>query len=136
MNLYSVIPLQNMIGWKQSMVALLRKFPQTPLKPKVAVFIPLHIQMQANCMIWLLSYGEDQVESAMYGSEFMAACQSMEQIMRFEHISTNDNPADILTKPLPWHKAHLHVEPLLFWKGETMTDVNEDLPLNASTGGE
>ena len=54
--------------------------------------------------------------------------------VRFEHIPTNDNPADILTKPLPWHKARIHVEPLLFWKGETMTDANADLPLNAPTG--
>ena len=40
----------------------------------------------------------------------------------FEYISTNQNPADILTKSLPWHKARVHVEPLLFWKGETFTD--------------
>ena len=39
--------------------------------------------------------------------------------IRFEHISTDQN---ILTKTLPWHKAHIHVEPLLFWKGETSTD--------------
>ena len=39
-------------------------------------------------------------------------------IVCFENISTNDNPANILTKPLPWHKARTHVEPLLFWKGE------------------
>ena len=40
----------------------------------------------------------------------------------FEHIPTTDNPADILTKPLPWHKARVHVEPLLFWKGEMVVD--------------
>ena len=40
----------------------------------------------------------------------------------FEHILTNQNPADILAKSLPWHKACVHVEPLLFWKGETSTD--------------
>ena len=137
---------------------------------------------------------QNQVESTTYGSEFMAARQSVEQIIdlrytlrmfgvpihgpswlfgdnksvvtsstiphsslnkrwnalsyhkvreavasgfvTFEHISTNDNPADILTKPLPWHKACIHVEPLLFWKGETLTDANADLPLNAPTGGE
>ena len=43
-------------------------------------------------------------------------------IVRFEHIPTGENPADILTKPLPWHKARVHVEPLLFWKGETVVD--------------
>ena len=43
-------------------------------------------------------------------------------IVRFEHIPTGENPADIMTKPLPWHKARVHVEPLLFWKGETVDD--------------
>ena len=42
--------------------------------------------------------------------------------IQFEHISTNQNPADIFTKSLPWHKAQVHVEPLLFWKGETSVD--------------
>ena len=123
---------------------------------------------------------QNQVESATYGSEFMAARQAVEQIIdlqytlrmlgvpiegpswlfgdnkavvtsstiphsslnkrwnaisyhkvreavaggfiRFEHISTDQNPADILTKSLRWHKARVHVEPLLFWKGETSTD--------------
>ena len=123
---------------------------------------------------------QNQLESATYGSEFMAAWQAVEQIIdlrytlhmlgvpiegplwlfsdnkavvtsstiphlspnkrwnaisylkvceaiasafiRFEHISTNQNPADLLTKSLPWHKARVHVEPLLFWKGKTSTD--------------
>ena len=123
---------------------------------------------------------QNQVESATYGSEFMAARQAVEQIInlrytlhmlgvpiegpswlfgdnkvvvtissiphsslnkrwnaisyhkvheavaggfiRFEHISTDQNPADILTKSLPWHKAHVHVEPLLFWKVKTSSD--------------
>ena len=42
--------------------------------------------------------------------------------IHFEHISTDQNPADILTKSLPWHKARIHVESPLFWKGETSTD--------------
>ena len=123
---------------------------------------------------------QNQVESATYSSEFMAAQQAVEQIIdlrytlhmlgvpiegpswlfgdnkavvtsstnphsslnkhwnaisyhkvrepvagiiiRFEHILTDQNPADILTKSVPWHKAHVHVEPLLFWKGRTSTD--------------
>ena len=123
---------------------------------------------------------QNQVESATYGSEFMAARRAVEQIIYlqytqrmigvpiegpswlfgdnkaivtsstiphsslnkrwnaisyhkaceavaggfipFEHISTNQNPADILMKSLPWHKTHVHVEPLLFWKGETSTE--------------
>ena len=40
----------------------------------------------------------------------------------FEHISTDQNPADIFMKSLPWNKSHVHVEPLLFWKGKTSTD--------------
>ena len=43
-------------------------------------------------------------------------------IVRFEHITTGENPADIMTKALPWHKAHVHIEPLLFWKGETSNE--------------
>ena len=42
--------------------------------------------------------------------------------IQFEYISTDQNPADILTKSLPWHKAWIHVEPPLFWKGKTSTD--------------
>ena len=37
-------------------------------------------------------------------------------IVRFEHIPTGENPPDIMTKALPWHKARVHVKPLLFWK--------------------
>ena len=104
---------------------------------------------------------QNQVESATYGSEFMAARQAVEQIIdwlfgnnksvvtssnipysslnkrwnalsyhkvreavaigfiHFVHIPLIENPSDILTKSLPWHKARVHVEPLLFWKGET-----------------
>ena len=40
-------------------------------------------------------------------------------VIRFDHISGKDNPADILTKPLPYFTAKTHVEPLMFWKGET-----------------
>ena len=122
---------------------------------------------------------KNQVESATYGSEFMAAHQAVEQIIdlhytlwmlgvpidgpswlfgdnksvvtlsmiphsslnkhwnalsyhkvcesvaaniiQFEHIPSQENPADIMTKALPWHKAHVHVEPILFWKGKTST---------------
>ena len=43
--------------------------------------------------------------------------------VHFGHIPTGDNPAVIFTKPLPSHIAHIHVEPLLFWKGDTSTDM-------------
>ena len=45
-------------------------------------------------------------------------------IVRFEHIPTNENPVDIHTKALPWHKAHVPVEPLLFWKGQVKRQTN------------
>ena len=38
--------------------------------------------------------------------------------VRFEHIPGTENPSDILTKPLPWFKLKLVVEPLLMWKGD------------------
>ena len=47
-------------------------------------------------------------------------CESVAaNIVHFEHIPTAENPADIMTKG---HKACVHVEPLLFWNGETSTD--------------
>ncbi len=39
--------------------------------------------------------------------------------LRFEHIPGTENPADILTKPLPWFKLRTFIEPTLFWKGDT-----------------
>ena len=54
--------------------------------------------------------------------------------MRFKHIPTNENPVDILTKTLPWHKAHVHVELLLFWKGEMANEPSDPVPETTSTG--
>ncbi len=133
---------------------------------------------------------QDQVETATYGSEFMAARQAVEQIMdlrytlrsfgvpldgpawlfgdnksvvtqstlphstlqkrwnalsyhrvreavaggwlRFEHIPGTNNPSDILTKPLPYYKARVFIDPLLLWKGETKheekTSPSKDKP--------
>ena len=124
---------------------------------------------------------QNQVETATYGSEFMAARQAVEQIIdlrytlrmlgvpidgptwlfgdnksvvtsstmpysrlskrwnalsyhrvreafaagiiRFEHIPGVENPADVLTKPLPHYKACVFYDPILFWKGETDATV-------------
>ena len=33
--------------------------------------------------------------------------------LRFEHIPGTENPADIMTKPLPWFMLRVFVEPLL-----------------------
>ena len=39
--------------------------------------------------------------------------------LRFEHLPGTENPADVLTKVLPWHKMMIFVEPILLWKGDT-----------------
>ena len=54
----------------------------------------------------------------------------------FEQIPIGENPADILTKLLPWHKAHVHMELMLFWKGETITEPVDPLSLNGPIRGE
>ena len=46
-----------------------------------------------------------------------------------------ENPADIHTKSLPWHKAHVHVEPLLFWKGATSVKTIDSLSLSGPIRG-
>ncbi len=122
---------------------------------------------------------QDCVETATYGSEFVAARQATEQVMdirqtlrymgapvegktvmfgdnqsvitsstlpdsvlkkrhnvlayhrvreaiaaeilgSFYYISSEDNPADCLTKLLPHRIMWTHVKPYLFWKGDTM----------------
>ena len=126
-----------------------------------------------------LSSRQGQVETATYGSEFMAARQVVEQIIdirytlrmfgvpldgpvwlisdnqavinsttiphsslskcwnalsyhrcheaiaagivHFEFLPGCENPSNILTKNLPCAKAHVFVEPLLLWKGETVS---------------
>ena len=55
-------------------------------------------------------------------------------IVQFEHIPTTENPVDILTKALLWHKAHVHVEPLFFWKGETTNEPSNPASGTPSTG--
>ena len=47
----------------------------------------------------------------------------------FEHITGMQNPADILSKPLPHNKASVFTDPLLFWKGETETATVYNFPL-------
>ena len=47
--------------------------------------------------------------------------------IRFEHIAGTENPADILTKPLPWSSLKVFVEPMLLWKGDT-----NDSPLGST----
>ena len=48
-------------------------------------------------------------------------------IMYFKHISGKENAADILTKFLGWNEYWYLVQPLLFWKGDTLCDKNISL---------
>ena len=48
--------------------------------------------------------------------------------LRFEHMPGTENPADIFTKPLPWHTLRQSVEPTLFWKGDTMEAPGNESP--------
>jgi len=46
------------------------------------------------------------------------------KIIHFLHISGAENPADLLTKFLPHHIFWPFIRPLLFWRGETQTEIN------------
>ena len=41
------------------------------------------------------------------------------KIMHFLHIDGTQNPADLMTKFLPWSIAEKFITPLLIWKGDT-----------------
>ena len=55
-------------------------------------------------------------------------------IVQFEHILTNENPAYILTKAFLWHKVCVHVEPSLFRKGEMANEPSNPVSVTTSTG--
>ena len=40
-------------------------------------------------------------------------------VLHFLHLEGVQNPADVMTKFLPWNVARAFVEPLLLWRGET-----------------
>ena len=45
-----------------------------------------------------------------------------------------ENAGDILTKPLPWYKMKIFVEPLLLWKGDTNNaPVPSEVPEGSNT---
>ena len=132
---------------------------------------------------------QNVVETATYGSEFMAARQATEQIMDLRytlrmmgipidgpawmfgdnqsvitsstiphsnlnkrhnalsyhrvreaiaanilyliHIDGKLNPSDVLTKFLSWAKFWPLIQPFLFWKGETIKEINPTTPITA-----
>ena len=51
------------------------------------------------------------------------------KILYFIHIDGKLNPSDILTKFLSWAKFWPLIQPMLFWKGETMKDNHPNLPI-------
>jgi hypothetical protein len=51
------------------------------------------------------------------------------KVMYFIYVLSEKNAADIFTKFLPWAGFWPLVQPLLFWKGETMKGVSPHLPL-------
>jgi hypothetical protein len=50
-------------------------------------------------------------------------------ILYFMHIDGKLNPSDVLTKFLPWAKFWPLIQPLLFWKGETIKNIHPNLPI-------
>jgi hypothetical protein len=50
-------------------------------------------------------------------------------ILHFLHIEGKYNPSDVLTKFLGWAKFWPLIQPLLFWKGETLKDISPRDPV-------
>jgi hypothetical protein len=50
-------------------------------------------------------------------------------IINFLHIEGKYNPSDVLTKFLGYSKLRPLIQPLLFWKGETMINDNRPVPV-------
>jgi hypothetical protein len=50
-------------------------------------------------------------------------------IINFLHVDGKNNPSDVLTKFLPYSKLQPLIQPLLFWKGETMVDATQPIPI-------
>jgi hypothetical protein len=52
------------------------------------------------------------------------------KVMYFMKIQGTVNVSDIFTKFLPWTDFWPMVQPLLFWKGETLRAIDETLPIS------
>ena len=53
-------------------------------------------------------------------------------IIRFHYVRSEENHADILTKALDFITTWSHVEPMLFWKGDTVVPQSSPLYVGAS----
>jgi hypothetical protein len=51
-------------------------------------------------------------------------------IIYLMHVEGRSNPSDVLTKFLGWAQFWPLIQPLLFWKGETMKNVQEGTPMS------
>ena len=52
-------------------------------------------------------------------------------ILYLFHIDGKLNPSDVLTKFLSWAKFWPLIQPFLFWKGETIKEINPTTPITA-----
>ena len=50
------------------------------------------------------------------------------KVLNFLHIPGAQNPADVLTKFLPYAVFRPLIEPFLFWKGDTVSLSNANVP--------
>jgi endo-beta-N-acetylglucosaminidase D len=51
------------------------------------------------------------------------------EILYFLHVDGKLNPSDVLTKFLAWAKFWPLIQPMLFWKGETVKGIHPNLPM-------
>jgi hypothetical protein len=52
-------------------------------------------------------------------------------ILYLVHIDGKLNPSDVFTKFLSWVKFWPLTQPLLFWEGETIKEINQTTPITA-----
>jgi hypothetical protein len=52
-------------------------------------------------------------------------------ILYLIHINGKLKPSDVLTKFLSWAKFMPHIQPFLFWKGETIKEIHPNTPITA-----
>jgi hypothetical protein len=52
------------------------------------------------------------------------------EIIYFMHVNGKSNPSDVLTKFLGWSQFWPLIQPLLFWKGETLKHGHDTMPIS------
>ena len=56
------------------------------------------------------------------------------KVLYFIHVDGKHNPSDILTKFLSWANFWPLIQPLLFWKGDTIIDAHPTTPMSEIIG--